>query len=520
MDKAEIANEKIIPLTEAEQIVQLTNENKLLQLKLAELFEKYSLLIYKRFGRSTEAYEGENQLSLFTENVANTETSEEQLEGDTKTEIITSYTRKKQGRKPLDDKLPRKEIIIDIPEEDKKCACGTDLVRIGEEVSERLQVIPMQIYVERIIRPKYACKNCEGSGDEDKCAVRIADAPITLIPGSIATPGLLAFIMINKYADHLPFYRQEKRFEREGIRISRQNMSNWQQNIYYALDPLLKLLKEHLRTGIVLRMDETPVQVMKEEGKEDTQLSYMWLARGGPQDKPVLIYEYQRSRASEHIHSFLEGFSGFLQTDGYPGYVSALKTHPHIIHVGCFAHVRREFFDAAKADTKKSKSAEEALKHIQQLYRIENELRAKKLSDADFLIERKKLCEPVLEKFKAWLLKREPNVPPSLLLGKAIRYALNQWNNCVAYLESAELTPDNNKSENAIRPFVLGRKNWLFSGSPEGAKSSCAMYSLIETAKVNNLNPETYLKTLFEKAPLARKKQDWEALLPWNFPKN
>jgi len=518
MSAAEIEKEAIVPLTEAEQILQLKNENKLLQLKLAEVLEKYSLLVYKRFGRSSEALEETNQLSLFTE-----ENNIQEEVADIKepeTEIIPSYSRKKQGRKPLDEKLPRKEIVIDIPEEEKKCACGTDLVRIGEEVSERLQVIPMQIYVERIIRPKYACKNCEGSGDEDKSAVRVAAAPTTLIPGSIATPGLLSFIMINKYADHLPFYRQEMKFERIGISISRQNMSNWQQQIYNTINPLLTLLKNHLQKGTVLRMDETPVQVMKEEGRKDTQLSYMWLATGGPPDKPVYIYEYQMTRASEHIHSFLKGFTGFLQTDGYPGYVSALKTHPNIIHVGCFAHVRREFFDAGKADSKKSKSVEEALKYIQKIYLIERQLRDKNLNDADFILERKKLCVPILANFKAWLLKREPNVPPTLALGKAIRYALNQWGKCVAYLESAELTPDNNKSENAIRPFVLGRKNWLFSGSPEGAKSSCAMYSLIETAKANNLNPENYLTILFEKAPFARTEKDWIALLPWNCPKS
>jgi transposase len=265
-------------------------------------------------------------------------------------------------------------------------------------------------------------------------------------------------------------------------------------------------------------MDETTVQVMGEEGRDDTQKSYMWLARGGPPGKTAVWYEYHETRASRHAKEFLEGYRGCLQTDGYEGYDAAVKDMPGIIHVGCFAHARRKVFEASKA-AKNPKSAEEGIKHIRRLYNLEDELRDKYKKEEDtetFLAERKARAGPVLEAFKTWLVKRNHEVPPSLLLGKAVGYTLNQWDKMTAYLESPYLTPDNNACENAIRPFVLGRKNRLFCKSPEGAESSCGIYSLIETAKRNGLVPAHYLTELFKKAPLAVSPEDREKLLPWN----
>jgi transposase len=207
--------------------------------------------------------------------------------------------------------------------------------------------------------------------------------------------------------------------------------------------------------------------------------------------------------------------SGFLQTDGYEGYDYAVKEMSGIIHVGCFAHARRKFFEASKS-TNKPQSAEEGIKHIRNLYNLEDELRSGNLDDETFVKERKTRAAPLLEKFKSWLVKRKDEVPPSMLLGKAVHYTLAQWDKLTAYLESPYLTPDNNACENAIRPFVLGRKNWLFCQSPQGAVSSCGIYTLIETAKQNNIIPAHYLTALFEKAPLAVSPEDWKKLLPWN----
>jgi transposase len=262
-------------------------------------------------------------------------------------------------------------------------------------------------------------------------------------------------------------------------------------------------------------MDETAVQVMGEDGRFDTQKSYMGLALGGPIGKPVALYKYHETRAAVHAKIFLEGYEGYLQTDGYEGYDSAIKGMPGIVHVGCFAHARRYFFEAAKI-SKEPKAAEEGIQYIRRLYHLEKELRSQNLGSEKFLEERKKKAGVMLSDFKQWLIRQSNEVPPTLKLGKAVNYSLSQWDKMAKYLDSHYLTPDNNACENLIRPFVLGRKNWLFNKSPEGAESSCGMYSLIETAKLNDLIPRDYLMALFTKAPLAKATEDWEKLLPWN----
>jgi transposase len=484
-----------------------------LNLKFDALKEQLDAVLFRKFNRSSEELDVKQELLFDKEETLPEETKTETEET---TEQIKSYTRKKPGRKPIDPSLPRKEIIHDIADEDKVCACGCALSKIGEETSEKVNIIPPQIWVERHIRPKYACKACEGSGDEDKKVFKIAPVEPAIIDKSIVTPGLLAFIIVNKFVDHLPYYRQEKKFERIGIYISRQDMSNWQRKAFEKLGPLISLLKKEVRSGPLIRMDETPVQVLNEEGRENTTKSYMWLSMGGTPGKECFVYDYRQTRAASYVREYLSEYSGFLQTDGYEGYVSALKDKPKIIHVTCFAHARRYFFDAVKSG--KTGSADEGIKHIQKLYAIENNLRAKKLPDDVFLEERRKEAQPVLEQFKAWLDKKVTQVPPSVLIGKAVNYTLGQWGKLIRYLDCPYLTPDNNLAENAIRPFVLGRKNWLFSGSPEGAVSSCAFYSLIETAKYHKLNPHTYLMKVFEIAPFLdiKNEKDFEKLLPWN----
>jgi len=484
-------------------INKLENEIEILK-------EQLNLLLQKRFGSSAEQFDpGQQSLFVKEEEPANPpETENEKQE-------IKSYTRNKPGRKPLDPKLPRVEKIIDISEEEKECACGCKMNKIGEETSEKLHIQPAKVYVEKTIRPKYACQNCEGTEDEDKPAVRIAPVPPSIIPRSIASPSLLSCIMVQKYQDHLPFHRQEAQFLRIGAEISRQDMSNWQQQIYNFLSPLFSSLKEIIKTGSVIRMDETTSQVMGEEDRKDAQKSYIWLLRGGPPGKTIVLYEYRETRSARNAIELLDGFSGYLQTDGYEGYDVAARELPGIKHVGCFAHARRKFFEASKA-TKKPQSAEEGLKYIRKLYEIEKNLREAKLPDDDFAAERKKLAQLTLTDFRKWLNKRANELLPSCLLGKAVAYTLKQWDKLIKYLESPYLTPDNNAAENSIRPYVLGRKNFLFNKSPDGAKSSCGMFTLIETAKQNGIEPLKYLNELFDKAPFATSPADWEKLLPWN----
>ena len=491
-------------------------QNNYLQIK-----ERYDLLVFKRFARSAEQLPADaNQPLLFAEEAAQRATDEPTPSEDTvdvpsgELTAVASYQRKKAGRQALDPAIPREERIVDLPESEKTCACGAALSKIGEESNEKLHIVPPRMYVEKTIRPKYACRKCEGAEDEGKPAVRLMPVEPAIIPRSIASPSLLSYIIVHKYEDHLPYYRQEKQFERIGVTISRQDMANWQQHVYAKLKPLFALLQATLKSGPVLQMDETTVQVMGEEGREDTQKSYMWLARGGPPRQTVVLYNYRPTRAAYHAKDLLAGYSGYLQTDGYEAYDKAVRDLPGIVHVGCFAHARRYFFEASKA-SKKPQSAEEGVKYIRKLYVIENEMRAQ-YKDAELVTERKKRAEPILAEFREWLLKRSVEVPPSLLLGKAIGYSLSQWDKMTAYLESSYLTPDNNACENALRPFVLGRKNWLFNKSPEGAESSCGMFSLIETAKQNGLVPLHYLTALFERVPFAVSATDWEKLLPWN----
>ena len=482
-----------------------------LEEKVEELQYKLQLALLRKFGRSSEKIDP-SQMDFF-------ETTELEEESETLSEentiTVKSHPRSKPGRKPLDPAIPRKIIVHDIEEEEKICGCGHDLVKVGEEITERLQIIPPVVYVEKHVRPKYACRYCEGSGDEDNHAFRIAPVPPSMIPGSIATAGLLAFIFVNKFMDHLPFYRQEKRFERIGAKVSRQNMSNWSLKVYEKLKPLEKLLKKEVRSGPYIQMDETPLQVMGEEGRLNTGKSYMWVARGGPPETPVIYYNYQKTRKAQYVKDFLEDYHGFVQSDGYKGYDTALKGNRDIVHVGCLAHARRKFHDASKI-SKKAGSAHIAIKKIANIYHAENELKRLELDNNELLDRRQIEVRPLLDDFKKWLSNKSEKVRPSSEMGKAIAYTLGQWEKIISYLECAELTPDNNAAERSIKPFVLGRKNWLFSGSPEGANASALLFSLIETAKANDLNPYGYLKWIFEETPFLESEEEFKKFLPVN----
>ena len=503
-----------------EQLEERSRDYTVLEQEYHVLQERYRLLLYKRFRRSSEQEESTYQKQLFSEAedtatiVVDDPSSDAEAATESEQTTVGGHTRSKPGRKAIDAKHPRIEIVHDIPEENKICGCDAPLVRIGEDVKEIIQIIPEQIWVERHIFPKYACHVCEGSGDEDHPAVRVAPREPTILPRSIASPSLLAFVLMNKFVDHLPFYRQEKRFERIGIAISRQDMSNWTIAAARKIQPLINEYKDQMRGGPLINMDETPLQVMNEPERENTQKSYMWLARGGPPDTPVVLYTYHPSRGIDCPQSVLEGYSGYVQTDGYAVY-ERLAKEGSFIHVGCWTHTRRKFHEAAQA-SKKAGAAQEGLAQINRIYRIERDLRNKDLSPEAFVLERKMQVAPVLSSFRKWLEKKSERVVPSSLVGTAVAYTLKEWDTLVRYLDHAGLTPDNNAAENSIRPFVLGRKNWLISGSPRGATASCTMYSLIETAKLNGLDPFAYLHYVFTKAPEMKTSENWQSLLPEN----
>jgi transposase len=489
-----------------------------LQAKADLLEQENKVLRHRLFGRKSEKLTEDDYKQMVLFNEAECAADEDQGERGQKDITVAGHTRKKPGRKPLSEKLPRVEIVHDIAEEEKECACGAALQRIGAEVCEKLKIIPAKIYVEKHIRPKYACKECEGFADDGEAVVKIAPVPPQIIPKSIVTETLLAFILVSKFNDALPFYRQERMFGRIGAEISRADMANWAIKAAASCGELIELMEQEIRGGPVVRIDETRCRVMKEYQREDTSLSYMWVFRGGPPEKPVILYKYHPTRSGEVVLSYLKGYEGFIQTDGYKGYAE-VGSLPGIVHVGCWAHVRRKFDEASKA-VKKAGSAREALSKISRLYTVERELRELNLADAEFTQKRKQAVEPILAAFKTWLDKRSIQVAPSTLLGKALRYTQREWPKLVNYLLSPHLTPDNNLIENAIRPFVVGRKNWLFSGSPRGAHASAALYSIIQTAKANGYEPFKYLSYIFSKIPFCQNKEDFKALLPQHLDAN
>ncbi|MBI3605208.1 MAG: IS66 family transposase [Nitrospirae bacterium] len=479
---------------------------------LEEELRLYRAMLYGRKSEKNNEAE-KNQPGLFNE--AEETVAVSSLEEKPQEITVPSHTRKKSGRRPLPDDLPREEVIHDLSEAEKLCPCGSQLGRIGEEVSEKLDIIPARVRVIKHVRYKYACKSCEGVESEGG-AVKIAPLPPQIIPQGIATEGLLAFILISKFGDALPFYRQEKIFERLGVEIGRATMANWAIHAGQRCQPLIKLLWREICSGPVINMDETPVQVLNEPGRANTSKSYMWVFRGGEIKQPALLFRYDPSRSGKFLLKELADYSGYIQTDGYKGY-NALGNRPGILHVGCWAHVRRKFVDAIKGRVKNGKKrghADVVLEYIQQLYAIEKSADLQELSVPDRHQLRQEKVKPLLKEFREWLEEVAPKTPPQGLLGKAVGYALDLWERLERYAEDGRLRPDNNLAENAIRPFVVGRKNWLFSASPRGAEASATIYSLIETAKVNHLEPYRYLRHLFERLPAAKTKADYKALLP------
>jgi len=387
----------------ADKIRRVEKENNLLR-------EQVLLLRAQLFGRKSEKLtspEGAEQQFLFDESAEN----DSEQKSSPKTKEIQAHTRVYSGRKPLPADLPRIEVTHDISPEEKICACGCEKTRIGEEVCEKLDIIPARMQVIRNIRPQYACKACEGV-ESDGPTVAIAPVPKQIIPKGIATPGLLAYIFTSKFVDALPYYRQETIFERLGIDLNRTLMSTWTIVISERITPLLDLLHAEILSGPLIQADETTVQVMNEPGRADTCKSYMWVFRGGPPGKPALIYHYEPSRSGEVARKYLEGYKGCVQTDGYAGY-NFLDGLDDVVHAGCWAHARRKFMEAIKGGGKhKSGSADMALSFIQKLYAIEKDIRERELAGEAIVAERRLRAEPILEEFKKWLDERVTRTPP------------------------------------------------------------------------------------------------------------
>ncbi|WPE24632.1 IS66 family transposase ISPsy5 [Pseudomonas hunanensis] len=475
-----------------------------MQSKVVHLEEQNALLRQRLFGRKSEQTTdpATPQLALFNEAESVAEPVAEDVD-----EEAVAPTKRRGKRKPLPADLPRIEVIHELPEHELTCTCGCRKHTIGEEVSEQLEIVPMQIRVIKHIRKVYGCRGCE-------TAPVTADKPAQLIEKSMASPSVLAMLLTTKYVDGLPLHRFEKVLSRHGIDISRQTLARWVIQCGEHLQPLLNLMRDRLLESRVIHCDETRVQVLKEPDREATSQSWMWVQTGGPPGKPVILFDYSTSRAQEVPSRLLESYCGYLMTDDYAGY-NAVAVQPGIERMGCWAHARRKFVEAQKVQPKgKTGRADIALNLINKLYGIERDL--KDASDEQRHQGRQQDSLPILAQLHGWLEKTQPQVTAQNALGKAVGYLASNWNKLKRYVEAGHLPIDNNPAERAIRPFVIGRKAWLFSDTPKGAVASAQIYSLVETAKANSQESYAWLRHVLERLPHAQSVADYEALLPWN----
>ena len=476
-----------------------------MQSKVVLLEEENALLRQRLFGRKSEqtADPATPQLLLFNE--AESIDTPAPVEAD---EEVVAPTKRRGKRKPLSADLPRIEVIHELSEHELTCACGCRRHAIGEETSEQLEIVPMQIRVIKHIRKVYGCRGCE-------TAPVTADKPAQLIEKSMASPSVLAMLLTAKYVDGLPLHRFEKVLARHGVDIPRQTLARWVIQCCEHFQPLLNLMRDRLLESPIVHCDETRVQVLKEPGRDPTSQSWMWVQASGPPARPILLFDYTTSRAQEVPLRLLGDYRGYLMTDDYAGY-NALAAQPSVERLACMAHVRRKFVDAQKVQPKgKTGRADVALTMINKLYGIERDL--KEMTDEQRFAGRQEKSLPVLAQLKSWLEKTQPQVASQSALGKALSYLGSNWSRLERYVEAGFLPIDNNAAERAIKPFVIGRKAWLFSDTPKGATASAQIYSLVETAKANGQEPYTWLRHVLERLPQAESVEDVEALLPWNW---
>ncbi len=497
-----------------DRTLKLEHEVAELDAKLKWYEEQFRLLQKQKYGASSEKTNDDQlSFSLFNEAEDTADLNVEEPELDTIT-----YKRKKvhRTRKELMKNLPTetKEYTL-TPEEQVCSACGNDTHQMSTEIRKELVVIPAEVKVIEHVRHVYACRQCEREGTETPIVTAPMPAPV--FPKSYASPSLVAYIMNQKYVDSLPLYRQENQLRLLGIHLSRQTLSNW---VVEGANRWLSHIYERMRGSLlkeeILHADETTLQVLKEPGRPATTKSYMWLYRNGRGRPPNILFEYQRTRASKHPKKFLGDFNGYLHVDGYSGYHNI----PSVTLSGCWSHARRKFDEALKAlpkDAEESKvTTAEGLHFCNQLFEIERKI-GDVTPDERYKL-RQERSQPVLNAFSAWLKDKAPKVLPKSGLGQAINYCRKQWNKLTVFLEDGRLEIDNNRAERTIKPFVIGRKNFLFSNTSKGAQASAIVYSVVQTAKENGLIPFEYLKYLFEQLPNIdiKDEEKLDQLLPWS----
>ncbi|MCX8566575.1 MAG: Transposase [Glomeribacter sp. 1016415] len=391
------------------------------------------------------------------------------------------------GRQTLPEHLPRVEHRHE-PESCMCGGCGQAPVKVGEDISEQLDIEPIRFFVHRHIRPQYACRACE--------TMTAAPIAAAVIDGGLATPGLLSWVVTSKYLDHLPLYRLEEIAARQGVKLARSSLADWVGRVGVALQPLADRLAELLRQRLVLHADETPVAQLA-PGTGKTKRAYLWAYRSGEFDEgpPIVVFDYQTSREGSHVRDFLPDWKGHLVVDDYSGYKASFKKG--VTEVGCNAHARRKFFDLHAAN--QSSIAAQALFYIAELYEIEK--RAKSLNVAQREALRLKETVPKLNAYHSWLVLTRTTVADGSSTARAIDYSLKRWESLSLFASTGLLPIDNNPVENAIRPIALGKKNWLFTGSERAGCRAASIQSLLATAKLNGIEPVAWLTQTLEKLP-------------------
>jgi len=502
-----------------QQIVALHKYNEELVAKVRWLEEQFHLARHRQFGASSERTPVEQRSLLFNEAEAEADTAPPPEKEQSEATGKPARRRKARGhREAMLKDLPVETVEHRLPEDQRICpACGGPLHEMSTEVRQELVIIPAQAKVIEHVRHIYGCRHCER--EEVAASIVPAPMPAPVIPGSLASPSAIAHVMTQKFVEGLPLYRQEQQFERLGIELSRQTLANW---MILAGDrwlrPVYERLRQHLLQHDILHADETTVQVLHEPGRAAQTQSYFWQYRTGREGLPIILFDYQRTRAGEHPRSFLQGFSGYLHVDGYSGYEGV----PNVTLVGCWAHARRKFDEALQAlppsaaHPDKPVAAQVGLEFCNRLFAIERKLA--QATPEERYAARLERSQPVLEEFHTWLERQAACTLPKSVLGQAVQYCLNQWTKLTAFLKDGRLELDNNRSERAIKQLVIGRKNWLFANTPRGARTSAIIYSIVVTAAENGLNPLAYLTYLLARLPNmdVGNPAALDDLLPWS----